>query len=902
MHEFCETSTVLRSSRDAMREQLSIQSIPWHAAVSSVQANQMLFLLLLRPHVPIKYTTMEAVTGIYGSMINVSDMQCANWLDLALHTISPEAGRDIVIDLVLLIVHGHSAASTVRNVVMQIYDFETSIPAAGPATATAPQITHTVPCEQTPSLPDLDEHQVMGIMHHVYVPENPYSEFFVMTRFPFLRCNYAVDGERDLLYDQMYNYARTVLKMRHIELHQKATQYKADRCQEQLAFPQMADQHCELSVAFAVVLSSPNTLTSHAVRAAHLAVETKLMQPQREDLSAVALLTNAIENCASSMDCHRCIGVVNSTGFGKSKACYDLGLTRKVVYFLCADHGDMIVPPVVLDMVHSLCNADPSARTKCAMKILHCISLVAVQYASAMALHHAQFAAEGDFFTKLALLWNAVKDIPHKRKCRFAGTAGGPYDDGTGMVIVFDECSVLKGATALATDPLCCLIRAVNASAFIALFLSTDFSAVVPVLTKHDCPSVVLVAFVDMFKDHLFKLGRPLWNHLFNQYHENVLQLVKAVQLLLINKPTQSSAGEDYEHRARCALFCCRFCCYRPIAQVANYFVANHLATLVKVDLLSGTSASILHAKYSNEPVLAEASAHLTVTNPIDDLDVSIDATLATVVQSMNGGHFSLIEPSKVDMGAGAVSVALAYTMDCIRWKLMSGRYDPNNVNQSSFSAEIPLASLLSSILPAHTAADVAHLDGYVVNFSHVQQVIHLSNSQIALAYSRHAAILLESSHEACDIVIIARNSKASSTPYALLVVQVKTLHHSMDMHTAEAYLLASHSSMLSNVTNVNHNACVSLLVAAGGDSFEASKYSAPTFARKAAYPAVASRSDWLQAAITLHSFILLSESARRSIWHLANVHKAADKQSDEMKLFVEYGQSGLLSFQDIMR
>jgi hypothetical protein len=146
-------------------------------------------------------------------------------------------------------------------------------------------------------------------------------------------------------------------------------------------------------------------------------------------------------------------------------------------------------PAIVLKIVACLVGADKSNRMKLACKAIIAIVRAAKPYESAVALHEALFTSPSTYFYDLTQTWLKVNSdtTPEKLKVRFMDDEDPDYtamfahlceevgDDN--LIIVFDEAAFLTPAQQVPSNilgPLRCLIRLINATKLMGIFLSTS--------------------------------------------------------------------------------------------------------------------------------------------------------------------------------------------------------------------------------------------------------------------------------------------------------------------------------------------------------------------------------------------------------------------------------------------
>jgi hypothetical protein len=204
------------------------------------------------------------------------------------------------------------------------------------------------------------------------------------------------------------------------------------------------------------------------------------------------------------------------------------------------------------------------------------------------------------------------------------------------LIIIFDEASMLsqvqEGKSVAEHDsPIRCLFRVINSQTNIyGVFLSTisKFKYIVPGhigshrtdMNKTDFPPITNIVFTDLFKNvcnHTFALGRPLWYAYWfsgsrnKSWFETVIFALKH----LIGDGNRSGSivtkgSSNKSYRATSAILYSRFC-IDLFGSLADEFVANHLAVLVKSQSTNDGN-TVIFSKYISEPILAEASAFST--------------------------------------------------------------------------------------------------------------------------------------------------------------------------------------------------------------------------------------------------------------------------------------------------
>ena len=623
-------------------------------------------------------------------------------------------------------------------------------------------------------------------------------------------------------------------------------------------------------------------------------------------LQGVSVLEAAIAECNHNEDTNRCLSIIQSSGFGKSKACVDLSRKQRTVYFPCGTSGDVQLPAIVLDIVSILVGAGPLSRMKIARKVIISIVKAAELYTTAKSLHEAQFSSSCTYFSKLEEIWHSVsKEVtPEKIKVRFADDPDlytqiiREEVTDRDLIIVFDEAvflSPIEAPTEL-LGPLRCLIRLINATKLIGVFLSTS-STCAHVHPGHlgsrqaslaDYPPIINICFVDLYKGHRFFLGRPLWYQKYKDFGSSFCYLVSFVRGLLL-QPHSKSRNSDLVH---CALFFCRFLNGAILADV-DYFVGHHLATLSYFQV-NEKREFLLRATYNSEPIIAETSAFITSLSG----QYSPETVLSCVCSVIHKG--TVVEQSLGDRGELSIAAGLMYTMDALRFNKIGERnYDPDKDDQS-FSSDIPCLEFLdaiSGVVSGHRDT----LEGYVVNFTHFMRVLEFSERQTMLAYDRGAAIALQTGAEAVDLVVVMNNPTKNT--YGLILIQVKNYKDFISEHDAYDLLLkcCSFPDLAGYIDDFDSNAIVAVVAAAGGVS--AAEQAIATINKVIQFPLRKTRRTEIQderliLTSSICNFILLSSESQEILWRISSrFQKPSKRDGDLMKFIREYGSSGYSSY-----
>lgn len=267
------------------------------------------------------------------------------------------------------------------------------------------------------------------------------------------------------------------------------------------------------------------------------------------------------------------------------------------------------------------------------------------------------------------------------------------------LVIVFDEAQGLLGKRQDVNDencPLRCIQRALEACGIIGMFLSTT-SQLEHIESREPSqrsnrsikkapPPVVAVVSHDLFQEHHFFLGRPLWKKYYDNHcvrNNGYNNLVRFAKSKLLSGHESETSG-----LLECALFCLRFGFEASTYQFCSSFVSSFLAIMIKLQVTNGRH--VAECRWLSEPLLAEVSASLTMGIGCRSADFPLSKVLAEVKSAIV--YHKVIQPSIGDKGEVIVAALLGYTLDRMRAMIcrQQGKYDAN-LPDLNMSSPVPL-------------------------------------------------------------------------------------------------------------------------------------------------------------------------------------------------------------------
>ena len=503
--------------------------------------------------------------------------------------------------------------------------------------------------------------------------------------------------------------------------------------------------------------------------------------------------------------------IVQSSGYGKTRTVLELCRERRAVYLLCHDiEGGLSSPSVIQSMIQRIFDNknDKDSRERIASKMLECITLCASKYATPADLFNAQLLSSGEFgpfYSELKTEWERKRtpDVsPLKSDSCISSSFVNPLLSMSSalperLIVIFDEAMSLVLSSSDDACPYRCIRRVLKPLGIVGIFLDTSakIAELIPGNASSDrreglglfCPPILDIDTVDVFSDHLFTMGRPLWHMQLTHRTKSLNELVffAAHKLCPFEGSVISAAS-------LCALFVCRFG-LNPRHQLSTTLVEKNLATLVAVS----EDRTECVTKYLSEPILSEASAWCTTYGGIDR---SADRVLDEVVKFLQSG---LLECGQGERGEVAAAAALGYLADDMR---RQGAYDAVTANMS---AEFSAVDFLYRICGTFVCRS---LDGFLLNFTHFYRAPTAPDKLIlSTCWDRHAALYVPAGEEGIDLLIVMKKE----LDFATIRVQVKNFSARISEFAAVNFLRKL--SPLRCVPRMEEPFSVALVLGVGG-------------------------------------------------------------------------------------
>jgi len=536
------------------------------------------------------------------------------------------------------------------------------------------------------------------------------------------------------------------------------------------------------------------------------------------------------------------LSIVNSTGNGKTYTCIQLGLRLPLVYMLCRE--TKYQPDPILSLLVNRIDSLPTLAEKNLLSIcfVRLLKKHMMRYDNAVSLHRAQFRDKcyrhvGDFLaglneefmqlltakkvspvTKSALKKTcseeAYEDVKKHYSVLFmnegadtedssAATSGLSAEFSRLEVLVFDEADGLCGNRPIDNEhcALRCIQRAVDACGLIGLFLCTSsridlIESTIPsqqnISPRQPPLPFTQVVQHDIFRDHLFHFGRPLWRQFAKSYRFDYNRLVQVALEKLVCKPDNDSVFAI--RRSACALFCLRFG-FEPVSDSCSDFVSEHLAIMLEIRRTTGSKHDA-SCKWLSEPILAEASAVLTSgVAPFVSADMkerfSVAEVTKCVYQSITNTQMIAISPG--DKGEVVAAALCGYTLDLLRSSCMEEKQSKYNANEiaNSMSSPVPLIDFLRALGIKLTEEQKVKLAHYMINCTHFLRLEkEMTEVNCYQAIDRCVGYYVRAGAESVDVVIVAfLMLECGRARFCPVRIQVKNLKTKITKKTAAVWL-----------------------------------------------------------------------------------------------------------------
>ena len=368
----------------------------------------------------------------------------------------------------------------------------------------------------------------------------------------------------------------------------------------------------------------------------------------------------------------------------------------------------------------------------------------------------------------------------------------------TPMVIVFGEADGLLFEMSVEDEkcPLRCIQRACDVCGIVSIYLSTT-SRIQRIhsskASSRRPPRNYIEPFIDvvqhdLYRNHLFHLGRPMWRYTWeNQCGEKYKSLVNFAESKLVG----NFEANDAEYKsAMAAIFGLRFG-MSPTSTTTDNFVSNHMAILTAFKAVEELSSNVSKSRFTgtscwlSEPILAEASCHLTSFNPA----FKRIGVLRRIKEDLDS---NVVAPSVGDKGELLAATLFGFTMDVLREAVIGepGNYYSLDNFALSMSASVSLTTFLKSIGLKLDEKLVNALEGYAVNFTHFQRLESVMDADdCEVAVRRCLAFYTLAGSAAVDIVIVGFKWIDNRLAFVPVRCQVKNLKQSITASAAEILL-----------------------------------------------------------------------------------------------------------------
>ena len=540
--------------------------------------------------------------------------------------------------------------------------------------------------------------------------------------------------------------------------------------------------------------------------------------------------------------------LLQSSGYGKTKECIELLKKHRGLYLLCgAIAGSNTWNPLPLmqqfvTICKSLSTQENLLKVHIYSFLVTIVNYVQQSKSNAQALFLEQFDENtgGMIFSGIQKILSPgklppvrdetidtidlVRNIFSAKQSSSIGASANASKmpiSGSVVIIIFDESHEL-GPSAIRwikfyLDELDAVGIFLSTCSHVEDVLPPNLSNRSRGLIEHQ--PIFYLPTTDLYSDHLFHFGRPLWKHQHNLRSRSYVELVNYARYRLVNSEIGISVN------VALSLFMCRFGSLSPVNHVIGAeMVKNHMATYSHVgwDLVHNSREVTSYVHYISEPILVEASMHRTsMFYPPSGSDHVVDPVVEVLQHVKHEIQSStMVSVNKGDIGEIVGSAILGYTMDYIRAKAIKC-YNPNELH-TSLSGEVTVSSLLESF--CGKKYDFAtELESFHVNFTHFIRLPESANLGIrALGIRRHLGFFAKALAPGIDIFV---DAYSKSSLFATNTVATKNVKASQTAalqdvcETEQAPL--SGQSLGSTVASTESFVCESeLIISSGGASF----------------------------------------------------------------------------------
>ena len=546
------------------------------------------------------------------------------------------------------------------------------------------------------------------------------------------------------------------------------------------------------------------------------------VKPKWMEKSAVDLLEDDIHNIIHGTSVAPFIFLLQSMGYGKTKAVWDLAKKRRVVYLPCkdiptysGDGGWWRVPPSLRTMIDFL--QDKRNEETCEYKwtkFLKGVKELAFSYNSEKDLYDAQITEDGKlgaFYDRLTYNPNGSpidqrSPISILRRTQAEGgekTKKRKIDNGT--VVAFqsyhdatpvDDSSLvvcLDEATAISTASFRAFRLAAKHLGIIVIFSDTtaSISKMAPSkdascsrnggdignlsLPIYQIPNFDLEWNPDsdvQNLEHLFKAGRPRWSSLLRiadgevAADDDLRMMVEEVKKILTRNDT---VDEDDKNQLEVAVSESETC---GLSHVLPSMIAVFTC---RFGLEDSSKIGSLLAKYNLATITHVSSDRKIIHTHFPSEPVLAEASAQYTMDSLKMGDVlehvhaavlgGLLSPPQGNLGEMCAAAILGFTMDKIRRRNIGDDlfFSRSVVDLHGFLVEFGLDP------SDKTLRDV--LDGWKVNFTHFVRSGSLDKRDLKPMWLRRKAYYVAENMEGLDLLIVIWHIDHG---YATLRVQVK--------------------------------------------------------------------------------------------------------------------------------
>jgi hypothetical protein len=359
-------------------------------------------------------------------------------------------------------------------------------------------------------------------------------------------------------------------------------------------------------------------------------------------------------------------------------------------------------------------------------------------------------------------------------------------------LIIFDEAHVFN------SQNISCIKASLDTVSAIGIFLSTcsSIDMFMPkdisnrsIALYQELQPIFYLPSSDIYRDHLFHLGRPLWRDQ-HQYQEWSFEQLIEYAFSRLYRPSRKVS--------LLPLFMCRFGGLTPVSHdSASSFVSDYMAMY---SYLSCTWEGQMRKFYSeiayiSEPILAEASIYASRPGQL----ITVEEILGAVKDQIKAP--SLVSLDRGDIGEFVGCALLGYSMDFLRYKTMKN-YLPEDVCQS-YSCPLPLLDFLKSLCGdslwelSRSRSIEALLEDYAVNFTHFVKIRKAVTASMCLeSITRHCGMVVRDYCPAIDLVVEAYKEVNGKPSICHVRVSIKNYSVPISGKERDDYLSVIHPTL----------------------------------------------------------------------------------------------------------